>query len=252
MKQQIQKLFWILLPGLLFLAFWEWAVFGSERLRFLFASPSMIYDVAGEELFSPSIWQNIAATAMEAVLGLFAGCIFGTAAGLFMWGNGRLEYIARPYVVLLGSIPVFALAPIFIIWFGIGLLSKVIMAAFGCFFISLIQAFEGAKSASAQYSDYAKSIGADRAAIMQKIIVPGALEWVSTGIKVNVGFALFGAFIGEFVSSERGLGHYILTASSLYDMPRVLFGVALLSLFALILTKMVEISMQALTPWHKA
>lgn len=252
MSEKRRRFFLTLMPALVLLGAWEWSVAGSARLQFLFASPSLVAHVAVQELTGGAIWRHFGVTAGEAVLGLCAGSLLGTLAGLALWGNGKLEAIARPYVVVLGAIPVFALAPMLIIWFGIGLLSKVVMAAFGCFFVSLIQAFEGARRAARDYSGFARSVGASRVQIVRKIIVPGALEWLCTGIKVNVGFALLGAFIGEFVSSEAGLGYYTLAAGALYDMPRVIFGLALLSLFALSLTGFVGWLTGRMAPWLRS
>ena len=224
------------LPAIIFLAAWQWGVEGSQRLEFLFASPALVGQAALDELGHREIWHDIFVTLGEAVLGLFFGTLLGTAAGLLLWGNGKIDAITRPYIVFIASIPIFALAPMTILWFGIGLLSKAVMAGFVVFFVSLLQANEGAHAVARQYLDFARSIGAPNARIVRKIVIPGAIGWVIAGYKMNVGSALVGAFIAEFVSSEAGLGHYILKASSLYDVPRVLFGLLLLCLLGLILT----------------
>jgi NitT/TauT family transport system permease protein len=225
-----------LLPALVFLTAWQLAVEDHPKLLFLFASPSAVVGVALEELGHLAIWYNIFVTFSEAALGLLFGTLLGTAAGLLLWGNGRLDAMTRPYIVFIGSIPIFALAPVTILWFGIGLLSKVVMAGFAVFFVSLLQAYEGAHAIAKQHLGFARSIKAPSARVVWKIVVPGAVDWVLAGYKMNVGAALVGAFIGEFVSSEAGLGHYILTASALYDMPRVLFGLLLISLLGLGMT----------------
>jgi NitT/TauT family transport system permease protein len=225
-----------LLPAALLLAGWEWAASGNPKMQFLFASPSLVAHVAATELFTVAIWHHIAITFIEAALGLLAGTIFGTAAGLLLWGNGRINFITRPYILFISSIPIFALAPMTILWFGIGLVSKIFMAGFAVFFVSLLQAHEGAQATAKQYSSFARSIAAPTPRIITTIIIPGAIDWVMAGYKINVGSALVGAFIGEFVSSEAGLGHYILTASALYDVPRVLFGLLLISLLAITMT----------------
>jgi len=232
-----KQAFMILAPGIIFLALWEYAVSGSDTLRFLFASPSLILATAAAEFASGGIWRDCGITLLEAALGLVIGTVLGTLCGLLLWRNGVLDRIARPYVVILGSIPVFAIAPIMIIWFGIGLLSKAIMAAIAVFFISLTQAYEGAHATARQHLGFARTLNAPYGRIVLKIIIPGSIQWVMTGFRINVALALTGAFVAEFISSEAGLGHYILKAGSLYDMPRVLFGVLLLSGMALGLTK---------------
>jgi NitT/TauT family transport system permease protein len=131
-----------------------------------------------------------------------------------------------------------------IVWFGTGMLSKVVMAAFSVFFVTLSQVYEGARSVSNERLTLARSLAASSGRVARLIIVPGSLLWVLSALKMNVSLALVGAFIGEFVSSEAGLGHYILKAGSLYDMPRVLFGIALISLLALTLTKVIDPGIQ--------
>lgn len=225
-----------LLPAIVFLGFWEWYVSGDPKLQFLFASPSMIADVALAEWPQAAIWHNTFITFSEAALGLIGGTILGTALGLILWGNGRIDFITRPYLTFIGAIPIFAIAPITIMWFGIGLLSKAIMAGFAVFFVSLVQAYEGAHIVAKQHLGFARSIGAPNGRIIRKIIIPGTFNWVIAGYRMNVGFALMGAFVGEFISSEAGLGHYILKTSSLYDMPKVLFGLFMLSVLGLLMT----------------
>lgn len=224
------------LPGVLFIALWQWFVNGNERLQFLFASPALIAVVAADELLARTFWWHLAVTCTEAVLGLALGALAGTLVGLLLWSQESVAKVARPYVVILGSIPIFAIAPMLIIWFGTGLLSKVVMSAFAVFFVSLSQAYDGASACAREHGQYARSLAAPRRLVVTKIIVPGALRWVVAGLKISIGLALVGAFIGEFVSSQAGLGHYILAAGALYDMPRVLFGIAVLSLVALGLT----------------
>jgi NitT/TauT family transport system permease protein len=223
-------------PGLVFLALWQEIVSGDSRLEFLFASPASVTEVASSELAGTALWLDIVTTASEAVLGLLVGSVLGCALGLVLWTNETMARIARPYIVILGSIPIFAIAPMLIIWFGTDLLSKVVMSAFSVFFVALAQTYDGARYCAHEYSHYAKTLRAQRLLVVMKIIIPGALRWVAAGFKISIGLALVGAFIGEFVSSQAGLGHYILTAGSLYDMPRVILGVLLLSLLALTLT----------------
>jgi NitT/TauT family transport system permease protein len=232
----IKRIIITALPGLLFLALWQGAIYGNGKLEFLFASPSAIASVAKMELLKTEIWKDCFITLTEALIGLVCGTFLGTAVGLLLWGDGRIDTVARPYIIIIGSIPVFALAPIMIIWFGIGLLSKAIMAGFAVFFVSLVQAYEGAHATADRYLGFARSLNASHRRAILKVVIPGSLQWVLTGFRMNVGFALMGAFIAEFVSSEAGLGHYILKASSLYDMPRVFFGLLLISLMAMALT----------------
>jgi NitT/TauT family transport system permease protein len=215
---------------------WELSVFQNPTRQFLFGSPSAVMRVAVTDLSSAPLWNDVLITSLEASLGLATGTMLGTLSGLLLWSIPPLSRILRPYLVLISTIPIFAIAPMLTIWFGTGLTAKVAMAAFATFFVSLAHALDGASQASRMYSSYARSLGSKRSVLIKKIVLPGASHWVLAGIKINIGLALVGAFIGEFVSSEAGLGHYILKAGSLYDTPRVLLGVTLCSCLALLAT----------------
>ena len=230
MKSKLKNLVVISLPAILFLVFWQWVVSGDKELQFLFASPVLVAKTFVSEVVGFEIWKDFGITAYETICGLLIGSVLGTIFGIAMWGNEKLEKISKPYIIILGSIPVFALAPMLIMWFGTGLVSKIVMAAFATFLVSVMQAYEGAKDAGTRYLKFAKTINAKSSDVAKKIIIPGSIRWVKLGFRMNISFALFGAFIGEFVSSNAGLGHYILKAGSLYDMPRVLCGIIMLSL----------------------
>ncbi len=159
----------------------------------------------------------------------------GTFIAIFLWANPLIQKMAKPYITLVGSIPIFALAPMLIIWFGVGVEAKIIMAAIGVSLISLVQTFEGINSVAAQHIHYAKMMGASNIQIMTKILLPSARQWLMVGLRINIGVAILGAFIGEFISSQSGLGHYIIAAGQIYDIPGALFGLFNLSLIALIL-----------------
>jgi len=122
LPEKLTDIFLILLPAIVLLAAWEWIVFDSARLTFLFAAPSLIWEKALEEYVQSAIWKDIGITAFEALCGLVIGSVLGTIFALCLWTNKAAQKIARPYIAIIGSIPVFALAPMLIIWFGIGLL----------------------------------------------------------------------------------------------------------------------------------
>lgn len=229
------------IPGILFILFWQFMVYGDSKKEFLFGSPLNILNVAIEEFLDGSIWFDIWITSYETIAGLLIGFLIGTTIGLILWVNNTIAYIAKPYVVILGSIPIFALAPLMIIWFGTDISSKIIMAAFSVVLISLVQVYEAALNVSEEHIKIAKSFGASRLQILKTVIFPSTIKWIIVGFKINVGFALIGAFIGEFVSSERGVGHYIIKNGSLYDTSRVIFGIIILSIIGLILTRLITL-----------
>jgi NitT/TauT family transport system permease protein len=223
-------------PLLLFIFLWELIVRRDRQLVFFFGLPSKIASYLGGKTLDGSLPVDFSVTFVEAVIGFIAGNVLGTIVGLSLWYSKTAFSIAKPYIIVLGSAPVFALAPILVIWFGTGLFCKVMIAALSTFFIALSQAYIGASEVSSDYLRLMQSFGATKSQTFRKVIAPSSLVWVISAFRINVGFALLGAFIGEFISSEKGLGHLILVAGGLTDMSLVLCGVLMLSCIALFLT----------------
>jgi len=233
----MKKFLYIISPVLLFAAILAvWEAFASQlpRFNFLFGSPSEIFTSLVRNTSNGLLINDFFITGFEALIGFVLGVIFGTLAGFILWYSPFVARISRPYVVILGAVPIFAFAPMVIVWFGIGFEMKVAMAALGTFLVALTQAYEGAKSIDVEEFRLLKIFGATRFQIFQKVIFPSSLSWVLASMKLNVGFALLGAFIGEFISSNSGLGHFMIRAGSLYDIPSVFAGGAYLILLALL------------------
>ena len=159
-----------LLPAIVLLVVWELLAINDKNILFLFSSPTQVIRIFFTEIQTSSMWHNIWVTFAEAGLGLIIGTILGTIVGLLICINDTLRKVLEPYLLILGAIPIFALAPMLIIWFGIGLMSKVFMAAFSVFLVALSQSYDGTKNASERYTLFAQSLGATRFQMMCKII----------------------------------------------------------------------------------
>jgi len=210
----------------------SWQVFSfSEKLKFFFGSPYLIY----QSLISNSVIliKGLAITGYEAIFGFVIGVTLGTIFGFLLWYSPLVARISKPYLVVAGAIPVFAFAPIIILWFGIGVEMKIALAAFGTFLISLNQSYDGARHIDLEEFNLLKIFGATRSQVLFKVIFPSSLSWVLSSMKLNIGFALLGAFIGEFISSDKGLGYFMIKSGSLYDIPSVFAGAIFLIILAL-------------------
>ncbi|MCA9803352.1 MAG: ABC transporter permease subunit, partial [Cyanobacteria bacterium HKST-UBA02] len=152
-------------------------------------------------------------------------------------------------IAALGSIPIFSLAPMIITWFGIGLWSKIMLAFLSTVVVAIVQSYQGAVSVEPRYLRFMAVVGASRSQVFRFIVVPSSLIWVVNAMKLNIGLALLGAFIGEFISAEAGLGYMIVKASGLYDMATVLVGVFTLMVIALILSALVEALERRILSW---
>ena len=224
-----------LLPITVFLVLWEFIFRGNKELVFYYGLPSKIFHYLITKMLDGSLLQDFFITLNETVIGFVIGNIIGTFIGLSLWFSSTLFKISKPYIIALGSAPIFALAPLMIIWFGTGMFSKIMMATLSTLFIALFQAYSGASDVNPDYIKLLKTYKASKIQIFRKIIVPSSIVWVIGAFKINVGFALLGAFIGEYISSNAGLGHLILVASGLFDISLVLTGVFLMIIIALLL-----------------
>lgn len=249
MLKQAFKVVLYIAPLVVFLGLWELSVARNQRLQFLFSAPSLVGRQLLQDLVNGQLLEDVRVTATETILGLLLGSAVGGTVGLVLWASNAIARIARPYVVALGAVPIFAIAPMTVIWFGTGLFAKVMMAALSTVFVALVQAYEGAKNTDADLIALLYSLGASKLQVFRKVVVPSALVWVMVSCRLNVGFALLGAFIGEFISSDRGLGHYILRASGLYNVSQVLVGVLCIVTLSLLLTALIAVTERLLLPW---
>lgn len=221
------------LPACLFLVAWESFVRLSPSWRFFLGSPSGVFDHLVRTVTNGSLLYDAAITAIEALLGFILGNVIGTALGILLWYSKLAYLVAKPYVIALGAAPLFALAPVVVIWFGTGLFAKIVIVTLSTVFIALFQAFTGAGEADRRYLVLLRSFGASKSQVFRKAVLPSALVWVFSGLRLNIGFALLGAFIGEFISSSSGIAHMIMVASGLFDMSLVLLGVFVFMLLAI-------------------
>lgn len=238
-----------LLAGLL--AAWEYATSSSKLSAFLFGSPSAIFGFLVQMWNDGSLIHDTYVTGLETVLGFLLGNVIGTVLGLSLWYSRFLARVMQPFIIALGSIPIIALAPIMIIWFGTDLASKVAMATLSVVVVALVTSYKGAMNVDQDQINLMRTLGAAKRHIFTKLVVPSSLGDIFAGFKLTVGFALIGAIIGEFMSSKEGLGHAIFKAGSLYVIPKVFAALVATIALALVLSFIVGRIERLLTPWRQ-
>jgi NitT/TauT family transport system permease protein len=239
----------VLLAG--FLTLWERATASDKQSAFLFGSPSAIADFLVKMWQDGSLVSDTAVTGIETILGFILGNIMGTLLGLSLWYSRFVSQVVQPFIVALGSIPIIALAPIMIIWFGTELASKVAMATLSVVVVALVTSYKGAMSVDSDQINLMRTLGAAKRHIFVKLVVPASLGDIFAGLRMTVGFALVGAIIGEFMSSREGLGHAIFKAGSLYIIPKVFAALTVTIGLALALSAVVSRVEHLLMPWRK-
>ncbi|ANI41544.1 ABC transporter permease [Mycolicibacterium vaccae] len=232
------------------LAAWEFGARSGAISSFLFGSPSAVWDILVRRARSGQLWTDIGVTTVEVLLGFLIGAVGGSVLGLLLWYSRFVADLTAPFIAAIGSIPVLAVAPLTIIWFGTEMTSKVVIVAFSCVVVSLTTSYRGARRTDPDLINLMKSFGASRSQIFRKLVVPSAMSWVVSGLKLNIGFALVGAIVGEYISSDAGVGHMILLGSSNFTISLVIAGITIVMVMVLVFNVLVTALERFLGHWE--
>jgi NitT/TauT family transport system permease protein len=235
----------------LLLGFWEQTTANNKQAAFMFGSPSAMAGFLNQMVGDGSLWRDVYVTGLETLLGFLVGNLIGTVLGLSLWYSRFVSQVVQPFVIALGSIPIISLAPIIIIWFGTGLISKVAMSTLSVVIVALVTSYKGAAEVDLDQVNLMRTLGASKFQIFRKLVVPASLVDIFAGLKLTVGFALIGAIVGEFMSSSEGLGHAIFKAGSLYIIPKVFAALVATIALALVLSFIVGRAERLLMPWRR-
>lgn len=220
---------------LLAIAAWEALARWSGLPAFILPPPGAVLQRLGVALADGSLLRHSAATLSEVVIGLALGLAVATVLGYGLGKSAVLERALSPYIVASQSIPIVAVAPLLVIWFGPGRLSKVLICALIVFFPVLVNTVVGVRSVPAELYELMRSLRASRAQTFAKLEVPAAMPVLLGGLKIGATLSVIGAVIGEFVGADRGLGFLINVGGGLYDTPLVFVAVLTLVAMALAL-----------------
>ena len=234
-----------------FFASWEVAVDAGWLTEFLVGAPSGIWRVFLKSVLDGSLAHDTWLTVVEAILGFVIGTVLGSVAGLGLWYSVLVARIVEPFIVAINSVPKIALAPIVILWFGTGFVSKVALAVSLTALVALIAAYQAARDADPDLQALLASMGASKNRIFRSVIVPSTLPAIIGMFRINIGFALVGAVVGEFISSQAGLGHLIYNASSLYDLNAVWVGLFVLMFVGFLLYHVIDFAERRILPWRQ-
>ncbi len=223
--------------GILFgvIAFWEIGARQGFIDGFFWSQPSAIARTFVIFFTEGDAWTDISFTFPLDHFRLHYRHHHGLAVRLSFWWSRNYAAIAQPYIICFESMPKLALAPLVILVFGLGLVSKVVIAIALTFVISTLTAFAGVKALDPDGEKLFYSLGATRWQVFRKLVMPSCLPWIISVLRVNIGLALTGAIVGEFISSQHGLGRAIFYAGSTYDIALVWVAVFVLSALAIVM-----------------
>jgi NitT/TauT family transport system permease protein len=217
------------------IAFWEIAATTGLISSFFWSQPSAIYRTLIIFFTEGDAWTDISFTFRSTIFGFLIGTTAGSLFGLSFWWSRNYAAIVQPYIICFESIPKLALAPLIILVFGLGLTSKVAIATALTFVISTLTSYAGVKALDPDGEKLFYSLGASRWQVFRKLVVPFCLPWIISVLRVNIGLALTGAIVGEFIASQHGLGRQILYAGQTYDIALVWVAVLVLSTLAVVM-----------------
>jgi NitT/TauT family transport system permease protein len=227
---------WQLALGLSILVLWQSLVTVHVLDPFFVSRPSDIAQRIARWIVSGSLWGHLAVTLEESLLGLVAGAALGIGLGFVLARSPLLAAVLDPYITMLNAVPRVVLAPLFLLWFGLGILSKVALAVTLVFFVMFFNTYQGVRDADRVLIDNVRMLGATERQLMRHVLVPSALTWIFSSLQTSLGFAMVGAVVGEYLGATRGLGYVISQAEGTFDTTGVFAGMTVLAVVVVIVS----------------
>lgn len=238
------------------LGLWEWFARSGVIDPFNFSMPTKIWDQIRQWSLhgtaQGSLWEQIWYTLYEALLGWGIGVVVGVVLGIAL---GRIRFLADvfgPYVKVLNALPRIVLAPIFLIWFGLGPASKVASAVVLVFFPVFFNAFQGAREVDRDLVANARILGASNRRVTLQVVIPSATSWIFTSLHVSFGFALIGAIVGEYIGATKGLGLLVASSQGTFNAAGVYAAMVILAVVALLAEGLLTFLEKRLFRWKPA
>jgi len=235
---------------------WEWLARTAVIDPFNFSMPSKIWDQVRtwvtDGTAQGSLWEQVWYTLYEALLGWVIGVIAGVLFGIAL---GRVRFAADvlgPYIKVLNALPRIVLAPIFLIWFGLGPASKVASAVVLVFFPVFFNAFQGAREVDRNLVANSRILGATNRQVTLQVVIPSATSWIFTSLHVSFGFALIGAIVGEYIGATKGLGLLVAASQGTFNAAGVYAAMAILAVVALLAEGLLTFLEKKLFRWKPA
>ncbi len=235
-KRHKQKVLFLRIAILiLFLTIWEITSYTGMIDSFFFASPSIVLKCAIDMALSGTLATNIGVTLAETLISFFLVIIIGIGMATILWHWKSASQVLEPYLVILNSLPKSALAPLFIVWLGTGMKTIIVagisVAVFGCI-ISIYTCF---MQVDPEEMKLIYTLGGRKKDVFLKVVFPSSIPTIISNMKVNIGLALVGVIIGEFLAARRGLGYLIIYGSQVFQLDMVITSILILCIIAILL-----------------
>ena len=254
---------WLWQVGLLLALFAFWHVMtvpglippmmfdNDSQAAFFFGEPLKVAErIWAWFVTDADIYQHLGVTLAETMMAFAVGAGLGLGGGLWLALAPMASAILEPYIKAMNAMPRIILAPIFSVWFGLGMGSKVALGVTLVFFIVFFNVYQGVKEVSPVVLANARMLGADRRQLLRHVYLPSATSWVFSSLHTSVGLAFVGAVVGEYLGSSQGVGYLILQAEGSFDINTVMAGIVVLTGFALVLDSLVGKVEKRLMKWQ--
>ena len=244
-----------ILVAIVCLALWQLLatvpVFGKILLPpFFFSNPVDVFSQIVKWFSSGVIWKHLGITLAESILAFVIGSLGGVLVGFWFARQPLVAAVFDPYVKMVNALPRVVLAPIFALWLGLGIWSKVALGVTLVFFIVFFNVYQGVKEVSRTVLDNGRMLGMSERQLMQHVYWPSALSWMFSSLHTSVGFAVVGAVVGEYLGSAAGLGYLIQQAEGVFDVAGVFAGMFVLSAFVILIDFGVTLVERRLLVWR--
>ncbi len=251
MNEKTRVLLLRLLLAAAILGAWQ---FASGRLidAIFLSTPVLVVERLAEMVLTGSIFVHLEATVTEVALGYVMGAVVGLALGFATGRSAVLSQTLEPFLMAFYGIPKMALAPLFVVWLGIGLASKVAIVFLSVFFLTFFNTFAGVRGVNEDLINIARIMGASRRNVLGKVIFPAATPSIVLGLKMGLPYGIIGAFVGEFIASNKGIGYLILYSASTFDSTGVFAGIFTVLLLVVVANWMLGRLEARLVRWKRA
>ena len=217
---------------------------------FFFTKPSLIGTAFLEQIQSAKLWHDLAVSSQAFIWGFSFAVVIGIPLGLVMGWRRRVEYSLDPFLTALYASPLVALAPLFIIIFGVGVTGKAALVFLLAVFPFVFNTFAGVKSTDSLLINVIRSFGGDEKDLYLKVILPSTIPYIIAGARLAIGRGLVGIIVGEFYAASEGIGFAISQAGDTYRLPEMFVGIIILSLIAVVLTELMRKLESTVAPWR--
>jgi len=222
----------------------------ANQAAFFFGEPVKVFARLWQWFVSGEIYEHLWVTLVETLLAFLIGTVSGVVIGLWLALSPTASAVLDPYIKAVNAMPRVILAPIFFVWFGLGIGSKVALGVTLVFFIVFFNVYQGVREVSPVVLANARMLGANPRQLLRHVYVPSAMSWVFASLHNSVGLAFVGAVVGEYLGSAKGVGYLIHQAEGFFDMNTVVAGILLLTAFALLLDWAVGLAEKRLMVWQ--